>query len=204
MAKAIALATAFNTQALSRIIEERKNAVVKIGDTYEISRPLALELYKEIRNSVTALGGSVREKAEVLYASRDMVIIEFRIRVEMPHPEAPEGKVAIEVSDVGDAYADEKNKESILGRTALTRAMKRAMERLVGEDFINQTILRLFPEASKNEALATERQIAYIKDLLRQTGKTLKEVGINKDKPEDLTYGEARQAIEALKRIRRG
>jgi len=203
MAKAIALANAFNTEALSRVITERKDAVVKIGDTYEISRPLALELYKEIRSSITSIGGSVKEKSEVLHASRDMVVMEFRITVEIPHPEAPEGKVVIEVSDVGDAYSDEKNKKDALGRTALTRAMKRAMERLVGEDFINQTILKLFPQASKNEAPATDRQVAYIQDLLEQTGKTLKEIGIDKEKVEELSYSEARQAIEALKKLRR-
>jgi len=187
MEKAIALAQAINTNSLESIIKERKDAIVKIGDAYEISRPLALELYKEIRNMITALGGSVREKSEVLHADRNMVVMEFRIAVEIPHPDAPEGKVVIEVSDVGDAYADEKGKKDILGRTALTRAMKRAMERLVGEDFINKTILSLFPEAKDREVPATEKQVKFIKVLLKKTGKELKDLGIDKEKPEDLT-----------------
>jgi len=200
MEKAIALAQAINTNSLESIIKERKDAIVKIGDAYEISRPLALELYKEIRNMITALGGSVREKSEVLHADRNMVVMEFRIAVEIPHPDAPEGKVVIEVSDVGDAYADEKGKKDILGRTALTRAMKRAMERLVGEDFINKTILSLFPEAKDREVPATEKQVKFIKVLLKKTGKELKDLGIDKEKPEDLTYSEARKVIDALKR----
>ena len=70
MGKAIALAKAFDTNALETVIRERKDAVVRIGDTYEISRPLALELYKEIRNMITGIGGSVKEKSEVLHADR--------------------------------------------------------------------------------------------------------------------------------------
>ena len=199
MEKAIVLANVFDTNALEKVIRERKDAVVRIGDTYEISRPLALELYKEIRNMIAGMGGNVREKAEVLHADRNMVVMEFRIAVELPHPEAPEGKVVIEVSDVGDAYADEKNKKDILGRTALTRAMKRAMERLVGEEFINKTILSLFPEAKDREVPASEKQINYVKALLKKTGKELKDLGIDKT-PEELTYSEARRVIDTLKR----
>lgn len=197
--KAIALASAFDVEALERVIRERKDSVVRIGDTYEISRPLALELYKEIRNMITGLGGNVREKSEVLHADREMVIMEFRITVELPNPDAPNGYTVIEISDVGDAYASEKGKKDALGRTALTRAMKRAMERLVGEDFINRVILSMFPEAKEKEVPATEKQIGYVRVLLKRTGKELRDLGIEKE-PEELTYSEARRVIDTLKR----
>ncbi|MFN3264890.1 MAG: hypothetical protein ACK42C_08320, partial [Aquificaceae bacterium] len=70
-------------------------------------------------------------------------------------------------------YAKEKGKEFTLARTAYTRAMKRLLERIAGEDFINQVILSLFPQKVK-EAPASEKQKEYIRKLVGD-GKLTKE-----------------------------
>lgn len=127
--------------SMVRLMEERKDLIVKIGETYEITRPLALEMWKMVRDMVSALsGGSLDMSVKVEYASPEMVIMVATARLRI-------GEVEITLSEVGEAYAKEKGKDTTLARTAYTRAVKRLLEMLVGEDFINQTIKRLFPQS---------------------------------------------------------
>jgi len=75
--------------------------------------------------------------------------------------------------EIGEAYKHE-GKEGTMARTAYTRAMKRLLERMVGEDFINQVIKRLYPEGVK-EVPASENQKRLIRTLV-QEGKLTKEM----------------------------
>jgi len=152
-------------EALERLIEENRGLVVKIGNTYEISRPLALKLWQYLVAKVVEIGGSIREEVKVDYASPDMVIVSISCTAKF-------GESEITLCEVGEAYRSE-GKADTLARTAYTRAMKRLLERLVGEDFINQVIKRMFPEV--REVPASENQKRLIVSLVRE-GKITKEM----------------------------
>jgi hypothetical protein len=151
---------------LRRIVEENKNLVVKVGDKYEISRPLALKLWNAVVAMMTKGGGSVREELKVEYASSEMVIVSVSCTVRV-------GESEVRYCEIGEAYRSE-GKEDTLARTAYTRAMKRLLERMVGEDFINQVIQKLYPEGVK-EVPASDKQKQLIRSLV-QEGKITKEM----------------------------
>jgi len=150
---------------LKALIEENRELVVKIGHNYEISRPLALKLWQYLVAKVVEMGGSIKESVKVDYASSEMVIVSVSCTVEI-------GESEITFCEVGEAYRSE-GKEDTMARTAFTRAMKRLLERLVGEDFINQVIKRLFPDV--REVPASENQKRYIRSLV-QEGKIKREM----------------------------
>ena len=152
-------------EALERLIEENRGLVVKIGNNYEISRPLALKLWQYLVAKVVEIGGSIREEVKVDYASPEMVIVSISCTAKF-------GESEITLCEVGEAYRSE-GKEDTLARTAYTRAMKRLLERLVGEDFINQVIKRMFPEV--REVQASEKQRRLIVSLVKE-GKITKEM----------------------------
>jgi hypothetical protein len=151
---------------LRKIVEENKNLVVKVGDKYEISRPLALKLWNAVVAMMTKDGGSVREELKVEYASPEMVIVSVSCTVRV-------GESEVRYCEIGEAYKHE-GKEDTLARTAYTRAMKRLLERMVGEDFINQVIQKLYPEGVK-EVPASDKQKQLIRSLVRE-GKITKEM----------------------------
>jgi hypothetical protein len=144
---------------LKALIEENKDLVVKIGRNYEISRPLALKLWQYLVAKVVELGGSIREEVKVDYASPEMVIVSISCTAKI-------GESEITLCEVGEAYRSE-GKEDTLARTAYTRAMKRLLERLVGEDFINQVIKRMFSEV--REVPASENQKRLIVSLAKES-----------------------------------
>jgi len=143
---------------LKALIEENRELVVKIGHNYEISRPLALKLWQYLVAKVVEMGGSIKESVKVDYASSEMVIVSVSCTVEI-------GESEITFCEVGEAHRSE-GKEDTMARTAFTRAMKRLLERLVGEDFINQVIKRLFPDV--REVPASENQKRYIRSLVQE------------------------------------
>jgi hypothetical protein len=149
---------------LRKIVEENRNLVVRIGDRYEISRPLALKLWNAVVAMMTKDGGSVKEEVKVEYASPEMVIVSVACTVRV-------GESEVRYCEIGEAYKHE-GKEDTLARTAYTRAMKRLLERMVGEDFINQVIQKLYPEGVK-EVPASENQKKLIRSLV-QEGKITK------------------------------
>jgi len=153
-------------EELRKIVEENKDLVVKIGNRYEISRPLALKLWNVLVSMLTEEGGSVKEEVRVEYASPEMVIVSVACTVRVKERE-------VRYCEIGEAYKHE-GKGDTLARTAYTRAMKRLLERMVGEDFINQVILKLYPEGVK-EVPATEKQKKLIRTLV-QEGKITKEM----------------------------
>jgi hypothetical protein len=187
---------------LEQVIRDQKGNIALINGVPEITRPIALELFNQVRMQALASGLSIREKADVLYKDENSVIVEFRLSVyqakDIEGNPIPAEKMPLlyEISEVGEAHREEKGKEFTFIRTAYTRAMKRALERLIGEDFINKVVLELIkPEPKK----ATESQKNYIKKLLAKKG-----ISENKlPKPiDDLTMEEASKLIEKLKRIK--
>lgn len=186
----------FDTTRLESIIRERKDAIALIGNVPEITRPIAIALWQEIRNQAMNFGLSFRESAEILTATRDMVIARFSISVY-----DAESRLVYELAEIGEAYADEPgNKKDTLARTAYTRAMKRALERLVGEDFINAVVMSVMPAK-----MVSEKQIAFIQSLAKKKNISDEKLltGIQKlfgkEKLEDLTFDEASRLIERLK-----
>ena len=150
---------------LKALIEENRELVVKIGRNYEISRPLALKLWQYLVSKVVEMGGSIKESVKVDYASPEMVIVSISCKVEI-------GESEIVLCEIGEAHRSE-GKEDTMARTAYTRAMKRLLERLVGEDFINQVIKRMFPDV--REVPASEKQKKMLISLVKD-GKITKEM----------------------------
>jgi hypothetical protein len=181
---------------LRKIVAENKDLVVRIGDRYEISRPLALKLWNAVVAMMTRDGGSVKEEVKVEYASSDMVIVSVACTVRV-------GESEVRYCEVGEAYKHE-GKEDTLARTAYTRAMKRLLERMVGEDFINQMIQKLYSEGVK-EVPASEKQKKLIRSLV-QEGKITKEMvgrvlgegaSLNQALKENtLTFSQAKKLID--------
>jgi hypothetical protein len=186
---------------LRKIVEENRNLVVKVGDTYEISRPLALKLWSAFVSMVMEMGGSVKEELKVEYVSPEMVIVSVSCTVVV-------GESEVRYCEIGEAYRSE-GKTDTMARTAYTRAMKRLLERLIGEDFINQIVQRLYPEGVK-EVPASEKQKQLIRSLV-QEGKITKELvrevlgegfSLNQAlKDNTLTFSQAKRLIDrALRR----
>ncbi|MFZ8784502.1 hypothetical protein [Thermocrinis sp.] len=187
---------------LKALIEENRELVVKIGRNYEISRPLALKLWQYLVSKVVEMGGSIKESVKVDYASPEMVIVSISCKVEI-------GESEIVLCEIGEAHRSE-GKEDTLARTAYTRAMKRLLERLVGEDFINQVIKRMFPDV--REVPASEKQKKMLISLVKD-GKITKEMvervlgegaSLNQALRENtLTLSQAKRLIDmALGRVR--
>jgi len=190
----------WDTTPLRRLMEERKNLIVKINDVYEITRPLALELLKMLREQALSSGISLREKTEVLHKDNNSVIVEVRIAGYLfrdkdgnliPETEQP---ILFEVSEIGEGYKEERGKNTTYIRTAYTRALKRALERLVGEDFINQVILDLF----NTDKPASEKQKNLIRKLLKELEIPEKAVEKKYGKIDDLTSKQANEIISKL------
>ena len=80
--------------SMVRLMEERKDLIVKIGETHEITRPLALEMWKMVRDMVSFHGGSLDISVKVEYASPEMVIMVATARLKI-------GEVEITLSEVG-------------------------------------------------------------------------------------------------------
>jgi len=119
---------------LGSLLAGRRDAVVFVNGTPEITRPVALELLSFARVSVAKAGGKWEEKVEVVSASADYVALVFKVRIEFSN-----GGV-FEVVEVGECAKGEKVRDALM-RVAFTRAVKRVLEAMVGEDFINRLVL---------------------------------------------------------------
>jgi hypothetical protein len=119
---------------LGSLLAGRRGAVVFVNGTPEITRPVALELLSFARVSVAKAGGKWEEKVEVVSASADYVALVFKVRIEFSN-----GGV-FEVAEVGECAKGEKVRDALM-RVAFTRAVKRVLEAMVGEDFINRLVL---------------------------------------------------------------
>jgi len=139
---------------LRSLVESRRNLVVLINGVPEISRPLALELISAARGLVASAGGKWLEDTQALYVSPEYVVLAHKVRIEL-------GQGVMEVVEVGEASKEERGGGETLARRAHTRAVKRVLEALVGEDFINQVLAPVMD-------LATDGQKAYLRSLIER------------------------------------
>ena len=95
--------------AMQNLITQRKDLIVKIGDAYEVSRPLALELWKMLVEEIVRAGGSIRESQQVQYASPEMVIVSVSVAIQI-------GNQEVVLTEIGEAYSKEKGKDTTLAR----------------------------------------------------------------------------------------
>ncbi|MEM4440936.1 MAG: hypothetical protein QXS14_05650 [Desulfurococcaceae archaeon] len=153
-------------ESMRALVHERKELVVRIGKHYEIGRPLALELWRMFVGYVFSKGGFVEENLKVEYASDNRIVVSMTVRIKV-------GEAGWQIVEVGEATAEE-GKEDTMARIAFTRAMKRVLERAVGEDFINKVIKEIYPEEDRK--LITEKQKQVLLGLYKE-GK-LKDIDI--------------------------
>jgi len=132
---------------LEELIKSNPDAVMEISGRYEITRPVALAIKSFIRDTILAIGGSVRFSAsqpQVIEGTQELTVkVECLISL-------PSGQV-IEESALGSCSMGEisaKNEKNIRTyhdavATAETRALKRLIEHILGEDVINRLILEV-------------------------------------------------------------
>ncbi len=132
---------------LEELIRNSPDAVMEISGRYEITRPVALAIKGFIRDTILAIGGSVRftvSQPQVIEETQELTVkVECLISL-------PSGQV-IEESALGSCSMGEisaKNKKNIRTyhdavATAETRALKRLIEHILGEDVINRLILEV-------------------------------------------------------------
>ncbi|MCW4573984.1 hypothetical protein [Venenivibrio stagnispumantis] len=168
---------------------ENKTACVKINGRLEITRPVALAMLNHLSRDIASIGGSVEFKKDIL--SFNPVVVKAGIRITLPN-----GAVLQFESLGGAEEQDIKGEKRIyhdaLG-TAETRATKRLLEEVVGEDFINKLLMSgAISEAQTQKKPATDKQKAYLKKLI-QAGK-IKSVDV-----ESLSFEEASHLIDKAK-----
>jgi len=174
-------------ERLSSILLENKNACVKINGRLEITRPVALAMLNHLSRDIASIGGSVEFRKDVL--SFNPVIVKASVRITLPngailHFEALGGAEEQDIKGERRIYHD------TLG-TAETRATKRLLEEVVGEDFINKLLMSgvVSENGNGNKKPATEKQKEYIKKLIKE-GK-VKDVDV-----ENLTQAEASEILD--------
>lgn len=161
---------------MRNLLTQRKDLVVKIGNRYEISWLLFLELYALLVEEVLRSGASIKKEVKVEVATSEMVILSLSVGIIT-------GNSEVVLVEVGEAYSSEKRKETSLVHTAYIRGMKRLLERIAGEDFINRFIRSLYKTRSK-ESSASEKQRELIRKLATEERiateliESLKEEGI--------------------------
>ena len=120
-------------ERLASLLSSRRDAVAFVNGKPEITRPVALEMLSFARMSIARLGGKWEEKVEVVSASADYVAVVFKVRVEFSN-----GGV-FEVAEVGECTKGEKVRDALM-RVAFTRAIKRVLKAIVGEEFIYRLV----------------------------------------------------------------
>lgn len=185
---------------LANILLQNKNACVMISGRLEITRPVALALQNEFVRRIVEAGGSVEYEKSVL--SFSPVVVKASCKITL-------GSSVVRYEALGSAEEGDINREKrvyhdTLG-TAETRAIKRLLEEMVGEDFINKILVssqqrQRQQQPSDNNNPITEKQTAMIKVLSKKTGvdigQIVKELGIEASSLKSLTSEEAKKVID--------
>lgn len=187
-----------------RLYSERPSVITVIKnrrtqeEVPEITRPLALELLRMIYSTISLAGGSYQENVEVLHAGGESVIVKASIKITL-------GDKVLEFVEIGEGNYREEDDETP-ARRAYTRAMKRLIEKIFGEDFINRLLLSLIDNpASENQKnlirrLVNEKKLTKeIISQLIQSGKLPKDFSLNQALTENtLTKRQANAIISAV------
>jgi len=137
-----------NTKArLEELIKQNPNAIAEIHGRYEITRPVALAIKSFLRDTIIAIGGTVRFKVsepKVLEETQE-ITVKVSCLIELPNGQVVEEE-ALGSCSIGEITAkNAKNARSYHDAvaTAETRAIKRLIETILGEDVINKLILEV-------------------------------------------------------------
>ena len=175
---------------LRKVLEENKNACVKINGRLEITRSVALALLNQLSRSIASIGGSVKIQKDVLNFSP--VVVKSTCIIELPNGSVLEFQ-ALGSAEESDLTGDKRIYHDTLG-TAETRSLKRLLEETVGEDFINQVLAPLTKDMKdvNTERLATPKQKEWIKKLIKE--KRIKDLKV--EDVEKLSFKEAKEILD--------
>lgn len=152
------------------LIPKRDRQGNVVDYTPEITRPMALILWQYIVSLVQSKGGSVKEEIDLLRADEKGVIVRASVTFSF-------GMQTFTFCEIGESYTDEEDRDETPARRAYTRAFKRLIEKIVGEDFINRLLLFLTGLEEKRQEVkeqvrrarpASDKQIGILLDKWRQ------------------------------------
>jgi len=179
-------------ERLENILKTDKNAIVKINNRYEITRPVALALLNSLSWYFANSGYSLSHKTDIQIVN-DIVIAKCVISI------SKNGILIMEFTSVGATKLTEERDYHTAISKAETRALKRAIETTIGEDTINKIILE-YVQNQINEVKISKQQYEYIvskigdKDKANELAKKLYNKNLN-----ELSYKEASEIINKLK-----
>ncbi len=182
-------------ERLSNVLKENVNACVKINGRLEITRPVALAMLNQLSRSIASLGGSVSIKKEVL--SFSPVVVKAICELSLPNGSILQFE-ALGSAEEGDITGEKRVYHDTLG-TAETRATKRLLEEVVGEDFINKILVPIMEKMgngngkkSNGDKPATQKQKDLIQKLIYE-GKIKDKIDLDK-----LTMAQASQLLDKV------
>ncbi|MFZ8830219.1 MAG: hypothetical protein ACO2OO_02110 [Candidatus Aenigmatarchaeota archaeon] len=179
-------------ERLENILKTDKNAIVKINNRYEITRPVALALLNSLSWYFANSGYSLSHKTDIQIVN-DIVIAKCVISI------SKDGILIMEFTSVGATKLTEERDTHTAISKAETRALKRAIETAIGEDTINKIILE-YVQNQVNEVKISKQQYEFIisklgdKDKANELAKKLYNKNLN-----ELSYREASEIISKLK-----
>jgi hypothetical protein len=179
-------------ERLENILKTDKNAIVKINNRYEITRPVALALLNSLSWYFANSGYSLSHKTDIQIVN-DIVIAKCTISI------SKDGILIMEFTSVGATKLTEERDTHTAISKAETRALKRAIETAIGEDTINKIILE-YVQNQVQEAKISKQQYEFIiskigdKDKANELAKKLFNKNLN-----ELSYREASEIVSKLK-----
>jgi len=179
-------------ERLENILKTDKNAIVKINNRYEITRPVALALLNSLSWYFANSGYSLSHKTDIQIVN-DIVIAKCVISI------SKDGILIMEFTSVGATKLTEERDTHTAISKAETRALKRAIETAIGEDTINKIILE-YVQNQVQEVKISKQQYEFIiskigdKDKANELAKKLYNKNLN-----ELSYREASEIVSKLK-----
>ena len=179
-------------ERLENILKTDKNAIVKINNRYEITRPVALALLNSLSWYFANSGYSLSHKTDIQIVN-DIVIAKCTISI------SKDGILVMEFTSVGATKLTEERDTHTAISKAETRALKRAIETAIGEDTINKIILE-YVQNQVQEVKISKQQYEFIiskigdKDKANELAKKLYNKNLN-----ELSYREASEIVSKLK-----
>jgi len=179
-------------ERLENILKTDKNAIVKINNRYEITRPVALALLNSLSWYFANIGYTLFQETDVQIVN-DIVIAKCTISI------LKDGIPIMKFNSVGSTKLTEERDTHTAISKAETRALKRAIETAIGEDTINKIILE-YVQNQVQEVKISKQQYEFIisklgdKDKANELAKKLYNKNLN-----ELSYREASEIISKLK-----
>jgi hypothetical protein len=179
-------------ERLKNILKTDKNAIVKINNRYEITRPVALALLNSLSWYFANAGYTLSQETDIQIVN-DIVIAKCVISI------SKDGILVMEFTSVGATKLTEERDTHTAISKAETRALKRAIETAIGEDTINKIILE-YVQNQVQEVKISKQQYEFIiskigdKNKANELAKKLYNKNLN-----ELSYREASEIISKLK-----